>query len=97
MDALKSVPTQFTFTLRITYVCIGLIIIGTYGPVEMLATAAECTQCDPGYYCSETGRWNVTGPCAPGYYCETGVDTPAPNNNNTGLGGRSIVRMYCIH
>ena len=60
----------------------------------MLATADECTQCDPGYYCSETGIWNVTGPCDPGYYCEIGVDTPAPNNNNTGLGGERKYLCY---
>ena len=61
---------------------------GTYGPTTMLASAAECTQCDGGYYCSETGASNMTGPCAPGYYCQTGVNTAAPSNNNTGFGGK---------
>lgn len=63
----------------------------------MLATASECTQCDPGYYCSETGITNVTGPCAPGYYCELGVNTPAPNNNNTGIGGRFTGVVHDVH
>ncbi|XP_070551430.1 uncharacterized protein [Ptychodera flava] len=68
---------------------------GTYGPVEMLEDASECTQCDPGYYCSETGAVNTTGPCAEGYYCELGVDTPSPYNNNTGYGGPCTEGTYC--
>ena len=60
---------------------------GTYGPVEMLMDASECTSCDGGYYCDRIGAVNVTAPCAPGYWCQVGVNTPAPNNNNTGIGG----------
>lgn len=61
---------------------------GTYGPVEMLLDASECTQCDGGFYCDTPGQYNVSGTCAPGYYCQGGVNTATPNNNNnTGFGG----------
>lgn len=60
---------------------------GTYNPTEMLSNETECTQCDGGYYCDVPGRYNVAGPCSPGYYCQSGVNTAAPSNNNTGFGG----------
>ncbi|XP_077985306.1 uncharacterized protein LOC144439946 [Glandiceps talaboti] len=69
--------------------------LGTYGPVEMLEAASECTQCDPGHYCNEVASINVTGPCSEGFYCELGVDTPAPYNNNTGFGGPCLEGTFC--
>ena len=76
----------------------GLCPRGTYGPVEMLSSDVQCTQCTGGYYCDNNGAVNVTGPCQPGYYCQLGVDTPAPTNNNTGFGGeyRRIYRFNCM-
>ncbi|KAI8480901.1 hypothetical protein Bbelb_413740, partial [Branchiostoma belcheri] len=68
---------------------------GTYGPVEMLAAASECTQCDGGRFCSESGATNVTGMCAPGYFCQWGVDTATPNGNHTGVGGECPEGSYC--
>ena len=69
---------------------------GTYGPVEMLADASECTQCDGGYYCGDAGLINMSGPCYPGYYCQWGVDTPAPNGNNSGFGGKRTSYKYSV-
>ncbi|XP_071958404.1 uncharacterized protein [Antedon mediterranea] len=69
--------------------------IGTYGPVTGLADSSECTECDPGMFCSDTGRTVVSGPCSPGYYCLIGVNTPAPDNNNTGIGGPCPEGTYC--
>lgn len=69
---------------------------GTYGPGDMLESAVECTQCDGGFYCSQAGADNVTGPCMAGYYCLYGVDTPAPSNNNTGFGGSYSFIFYCV-
>ena len=60
---------------------------GTYGPGEMLESENECTQCAGGSYCDTPGADSVSGQCAEGYFCHLGVDTPAPNNNNTGFGG----------
>ena len=60
---------------------------GTYSPVTLLAAEAECMPCDGGYYCGETGLTAVTDQCYSGYYCREGVDTPAPDSNNTGDGG----------
>ena len=51
---------------------------------------SECKQCDGGYYCDVPGLSNVTAQCAEGYYCQSGVDTAAPSNNNTGFGGKEM-------
>ena len=64
---------------------------GTYSPVTLLAAEAECMPCDGGYYCGETGLTAVTDQCYSGYYCREGVDTPAPDSNNTGDGGIDFV------
>ena len=64
--------------------------LGTYGPTEGLAAIGDCTQCDGGFYCGVAGSDVVTGPCYAGYWCNSGVDTPAPSNNNTGFGGTHI-------
>ena len=71
-----------------TGVNMELCPLGTYGPVEMLANASECTPCDGGYYCGQTGATNVTGQCYDGYWCQVGVDTPAPDGSHIGLGGK---------
>ena len=60
---------------------------GTFNPVTMLSAESECQQCSGGSYCATPGLDSPTGECSPGYFCETGVDTAAPNNNNTGTGG----------
>lgn len=65
---------------------------GTYSNVEMLQDVTECTPCDPGSYCGAPGLTAVSGLCSAGYYCHSGVDTPAPSNNNTGLGGMRMVQ-----
>lgn len=67
---------------------------GTYGPTTMLATVEECTQCDGGFYCSEPGLVNVSGPCAPGYFCQIGVNTAKPSMNNTGYGGNFMLYNF---
>ena len=66
---------------------------GTYNPTEMLMDETECTQCDGGSYCEVPGLWNVSGPCNGGYYCQSGVNTAAPSNNNTGFGGKYTYNM----
>lgn len=63
---------------------------GTYNPTELLMSESECKQCDGGYYCDVPGLSNMTAQCAEGYYCQSGVNTAAPNNNNTGFGGKMI-------
>ena len=70
--------------------------LGTYGPTELLESRDECTQCDGGFYCGVAGDDNYTAPCYPGYWCNSGVDTPAPSNNNTGFGGLSSCSLGLI-
>ncbi|XP_075892173.1 uncharacterized protein LOC142895201 [Nelusetta ayraudi] len=58
---------------------------GTYGNVSGLAEERQCTQCDPGMYCKETGRAIPTGPCAAGYVCIGGASEPSPVDSPTGF------------
>lgn len=60
---------------------------GTFNNVTMLELESECQQCTGGSYCATPGLEVPTGECSPGYFCEIGVDTIAPENNNTGTGG----------
>jgi len=60
---------------------------GTFNNVTNLEATLECAQCRGGSYCETPGLPEPTGLCAAGYFCELGVDTIAPENNNTGTGG----------
>jgi len=60
---------------------------GTFNNVTNLEATSECAQCRGGSYCETPGLPEPTGLCAAGYFCELGVDTIAPENNNTGTGG----------
>ncbi|CAH1789583.1 unnamed protein product [Owenia fusiformis] len=51
---------------------------GTYGPGTRLTSQADCTPCDAGSYCNETGASSVSGDCDPGYYCPPGQTSPTP-------------------
>ena len=44
----------------------------------------ECTLCDDGKFCNNTGLTKVTGDCAPGYYCLRGSSQYKPNNGTHG-------------
>ncbi|XP_059812735.1 multiple epidermal growth factor-like domains protein 6 [Hypanus sabinus] len=63
---------------------------GTYGAALGLQALPDCAPCDAGFFCSEDGADQVTGPCSPGYYCQMGVDTPTPEGNNTGIGAGHV-------
>ncbi len=39
---------------------------------------ADCEECSPGYYCSETGLVSPSGPCAAGHYCLGATNTSHP-------------------
>ena len=39
---------------------------GTFGAMQFLMSASECTQCTGGSYCGGTGLDKVSGPCKPG-------------------------------
>ncbi|XP_013391352.1 uncharacterized protein LOC106159584 [Lingula anatina] len=51
---------------------------GTYNAGTGLAAQAECTPCDPGFYCNETGATGYSGVCAAGYYCPEAQTVPNP-------------------
>lgn len=48
---------------------------GRYGAAPSLASADECTACEPGVYCFSHGLTTPTGQCEAGYFCNgTAVD-----------------------
>lgn len=47
---------------------------GTYGPVVRLQSLEECTDCDPGFYCSGTALITPTGPCDQGECLDHTID-----------------------
>ena len=44
----------------------------------------DCTPCDEGKFCNDTGLTQVTGDCSPGYYCRRGSPLSEPNNGTHG-------------
>ncbi|XP_070552128.1 fibrillin-2-like [Ptychodera flava] len=54
---------------------------------------SECIDCDPGYFCNETGIDAPIGQCWPGFYCLGGAAQPNPHDNTTGA--PCSVRRYC--
>ena len=51
---------------------------GTYNPINGAINSAFCVSCDPGKYCSTSGRSSVTGSCNGGYICTGGSTTATP-------------------
>ena len=69
---------------------------GTFGSREGLSNEEECTPCTPGQFCDSSGLSAPSGACAPGYFCTLGVNTPAPNENHTGIGGICPIGHFCL-
>ena len=46
--------------------------IGTYSNMTGLLNSNQCTPCDGGYYCNDTGQTEPSGLCSPSYYCPLG-------------------------
>jgi hypothetical protein len=73
---------------------------GTYGSSTSLLASADCTLCDPGYFCDGLGLIHVRDVCDPGYYCILGADTSQPrsgalNVNGDPMGGPCPRGGYC--
>ncbi len=62
---------------------------GTFSNLTGLSAESECTSCTSGFYCSQPGITEPTGPCSAGYTCLTGSITPSP------LDGACPVGHYC--
>ena len=53
---------------------------GTFRSVSGAASAADCSACDPGYYCKGYGLTKPTGKCQAGWYCLEGSQEATPKN-----------------
>ena len=64
-----------------------------------LARENECHPCPAGKYCSgagiETFPSNISGYCEAGFFCVSGVNTPRPSQNFSGIGGVCPPGAYC--
>ena len=50
--------------------------MGTYSNAKGAVNAADCRDCDPGFYCSKINGGDKTGECWGGYYCKGKSHTP---------------------
>nr|CCA16646.1 conserved hypothetical protein [Albugo laibachii Nc14] len=51
---------------------------GTYSNSTKLQAQHQCTRCDLGHYCSESGATSVMGVCALGFFCRRGCMESMP-------------------
>ncbi|GFO49401.1 multiple epidermal growth factor-like domains protein 11 [Plakobranchus ocellatus] len=51
---------------------------GTYTNTQGLVNITQCTDCDPGMYCNDTGLSSPVAQCDPGFYCPGGADVSSP-------------------
>lgn len=66
---------------------------GTYNNRTGLGNSTECTLCDPGTYCPDTGLILPFADCAAGYYCELGSTEATPDGQVYGY--KCPVGHYC--
>lgn len=57
---------------------------GTYGNGIELIEEADCTDCEMGMFCSQSGLGSPDGLCDPGYYCTSKATIPNPTDGVTG-------------
>ncbi|XP_053729819.1 SCO-spondin isoform X1 [Synchiropus splendidus] len=58
---------------------------GRYGNMTGLFAEHQCLLCDPGMFCSGTGKTGPSGQCAAGFVCVGGASEPSPSDGRTGL------------
>lgn len=68
---------------------------GTYSPTPGLGAEENCTDCDPGQYCSGIAMTSTTGNCRKGYYCVGRAETKSPNSDNGTTGNVCPQGTYC--
>ncbi|KAF7668979.1 hypothetical protein LDENG_00271770 [Lucifuga dentata] len=57
---------------------------GTFSEQSRLVDESQCRSCSSGFYCSETGLSEVSGPCLPGFYCLEGSQSATPMSGTSG-------------
>lgn len=70
---------------------------GTYSSRRGLQNATECTVCEAGLHCPDTGMLEPEGPCDPGFYCTGGaiLSNPGADSVTRDYGGPCPVGHYC--
>ncbi len=70
-------------------IIVSIVLRSTNGGTSL----NDCTACDSGKFCNDTGLTEVTGDCSPGYYCKRGSPQSMPNNGT--YGGPCPKGNYC--
>ena len=60
---------------------------GTYSNLTHQISIDNCTDCPPGYYCSDRGAIEPTGQCDAGHICYQNALFATPVYNNDSSGG----------
>ena len=68
--------------------------IGTYNDTTGQSMIEDCTPCDPGYFCNDTGLIKPTALCDIGYFCESGSAAPNPNPTGSASCTTSVGSVY---
>jgi len=69
---------------------------GTYSNAVGLSSEAQCTRCEPSYYCYEAGSTTPSGQCAAGYYCRYACSTQfGTGTHPEHVGGDCPKGAYC--
>ncbi|GAB9469615.1 hypothetical protein Gpo141_00006888 [Globisporangium polare] len=81
----KECPVGFYCPLQTPSASSFPCFAGTFSNQTKLASAAECTKCTLGKFCSgDPPTDSPTGDCAPGYFCAGGARTAKPTDGTTG-------------
>ena len=67
---------------------------GSYGPIDLMSDISQCSSCDEGYYCPQTGLNSSFAKCHAGYYCVNGSITAQPINQ--AYGDECPAGTFCI-
>ncbi|XP_035765653.1 zonadhesin [Neolamprologus brichardi] len=66
---------------------------GTFSEQIGIVDHSSCRGCTPGFYCSQPGLSEVSGPCSPGFYCLEGSQSATPMSSVSG--GVCPAGHYC--
>lgn len=58
-----------------------------------MTAEAQCTDCDGGKYCPNSGMTAPAGNCTAGYYCSSAASTATPTDGTTG--NECPIGSYC--
>ena len=69
------------------------IILNVFFHYLGLTAESQCTDCDGGQYCPNSGMTAPAGNCSAGYYCSSAASSATPTDGTTG--NECPIGSYC--